>query len=104
MFRNFGHTNSSVLNGGLPGWVDERLPVDISVPAEPRSASYPIPDLNEQAIRSNKQTWQPISSSHIFLLGYDQIIANSQYDPSINLQSELVLDARPKGRSVHDKK
>ncbi|KAF8895053.1 Rhodanese-like domain-containing protein [Gymnopilus junonius] len=81
MFRAFGHTNSSVLNGGLPAWVNEQLPVESSMPSEPRPTTYSAPDLKEQAIRS-----------------YDQIVANSQHDPSTNLQSELVLDARPKGR------
>ncbi|PPR01321.1 hypothetical protein CVT26_015402 [Gymnopilus dilepis] len=81
MFRTFGHTNSSVLNGGLPGWVHDQLPVDTAAPSEPHPTTYPPPDLKEEAIRS-----------------YDQIVANSKYDPSTNPQSELVLDARPKGR------
>ena len=33
-------------------------------------------------------------------LAYDDIVANSQYDPAINGNAELVLDARPKGRFV----
>ncbi|KDR84757.1 hypothetical protein GALMADRAFT_233083 [Galerina marginata CBS 339.88] len=80
MFRTFGHNNTSILDGGLPRWVDEGLPVETTAPSDPQPTTYPIPELKE-VIRS-----------------YDQIVSNSQYDPSINSTSEIVLDARPKGR------
>ncbi|CAA7264698.1 unnamed protein product [Cyclocybe aegerita] len=81
MFRSFGHQNSSILNGGLPRWADEGLPVDTDAPKTPKTATYTLPQLNEQAIRS-----------------YGQIVANSQSDLSTNAAAELVLDARPKAR------
>lgn len=34
------------------------------------------------------------------MTGYEQIVANAQIDPLTNAQSELVFDARPKGRFV----
>ena len=35
MFRAFGHTKSSVLNGGLPRWEVEGYPVETSAPEDP---------------------------------------------------------------------
>lgn len=31
-------------------------------------------------------------------IGYEQIVSNSNLDPSANLTAELVLDARARGR------
>jgi thiosulfate/3-mercaptopyruvate sulfurtransferase len=78
MFRTFGHANSSVIDGGLPRWADEGFAVETSAPTGPRQSSYPPPNLNDQAIRN-----------------YDQMVWNTALDPSA---SEIVLDARPKGR------
>lgn len=52
MFRTFGHKNSSILDGGLPRWIDEGLPIDTSSPTEPQKASYPLPEFDAKAIRS----------------------------------------------------
>ncbi|PPR01175.1 hypothetical protein CVT24_006051 [Panaeolus cyanescens] len=81
MFRSFGHENSSIINGGLPQWVEDGLPTvsGQGVP-EPKPATYPPPKLNEQAIRS-----------------YDQIVANTKCELAAPATS-LVLDARPGGR------
>ncbi|KAF8203298.1 Rhodanese-like domain-containing protein [Pholiota molesta] len=81
MFRNFGHENSSIIDGGLPRWVDDQLPVETSPPSKPQPATYALPKFEDKSIRS-----------------YEQIVANSQFDPLTNAQSELVLDARPRGR------
>jgi len=81
MFRTFGHMNSSVLDGGLPRWVDEGLPVDKSTPIAPKAAVYPPPRLNDNAVRS-----------------YEQMVSNAQLDPAFNAASEIVLDARSQGR------
>ncbi|KAF8971575.1 Rhodanese-like domain-containing protein [Flammula alnicola] len=81
MFRSFGHEKSSIIDGGLPRWVDEGLPLETAAPSQPKPATYAMPEFKGNAIRS-----------------YEQIVSNSQFDPSTNAQSELVLDARPKGR------
>jgi len=78
MFRFFGHTNSSVIDGGLPRWIDENYTVETSAPAKPKPGSYAPPQLNVEAIRS-----------------YEQMVSNAALDYQ---SSELVLDARPKGR------
>ena len=52
MFRTFGHTNSSVIDGGLPRWADEGFTVETSAPAKPKPSSYSPPQLNDEAIRS----------------------------------------------------
>lgn len=55
MFRAFGHANSSVLDGGLPRWEAEGLPVE-AAEAETHSygeeASYPTPAYNAAVVRS----------------------------------------------------
>lgn len=52
MFRSFGHQSSSIIDGGLPRWVDEDLPLETIKPTEPRPTHYPAPKLNEEAIKS----------------------------------------------------
>ncbi|KAF9480444.1 Rhodanese-like protein [Pholiota conissans] len=81
MFRSFGHENSSIIDGGLPRWIEDDLPIETSLPSQPQPAVYASPKFEDKSIRS-----------------YEQIVANSQVDPSTNEWSELVLDARPKGR------
>lgn len=81
MFRSFDHQSSSIIDGGLPRWADEDLPLETTEPTHPQPTHYPAPNLNEDALKS-----------------YDQIVSNSKYDPSKNADSALVLDARPRGR------
>ncbi|KJA25948.1 hypothetical protein HYPSUDRAFT_36792 [Hypholoma sublateritium FD-334 SS-4] len=81
MFRTLGHKNSSILDGGLPRWVDAGLPVETTPPSQPKATVYDAPKNEDNSIRS-----------------YEQVVANSRLDPSTNAQAELVLDARPKGR------
>ena len=54
MFRAFGHTNSSILNGGLPLWEVEGFPIE-SGAQEPLSTktTYPVPNLDEDTVRSS---------------------------------------------------
>jgi thiosulfate/3-mercaptopyruvate sulfurtransferase len=54
MFRSFGHDQSSVLDGGLPGWEIEGLPTEAGPVMEvPRSTGkYPAPTLAPENIRS----------------------------------------------------
>ncbi|QRW05756.1 Rhodanese domain-containing protein [Ceratobasidium sp. AG-Ba] len=81
MFKSFGHEKASVLDGGMPRWEAEGLPIETGEPAKVQPAKYPVPKLNESAVRS-----------------YEQIVANSKLDPSTTSNAELVLDARPYGR------
>lgn len=52
MFRAFGHTNSSVLDGGLPAW-ESTLNVEetSSPPLTPEPTQYSPPSLDESVIR-----------------------------------------------------
>ncbi|KAK7463824.1 hypothetical protein VKT23_005761 [Stygiomarasmius scandens] len=78
MFRSFGHSNSSVLDGGLPMWESESHPVQSGPLPEIQRAEYPTPELDHQSIRN-----------------YDQISNNASLDSTV---AELVLDARSRGR------
>jgi thiosulfate/3-mercaptopyruvate sulfurtransferase len=51
MLRAFGHTKSSVLDGGLPRWIAEGKPVD-SNNSPLQETSYAEPKYNEDVIRS----------------------------------------------------
>jgi thiosulfate/3-mercaptopyruvate sulfurtransferase len=51
MFRAFGHTNSSVLNGGLLRWISEGYAVENSAPAEVQPTQYPTPALDASLLR-----------------------------------------------------
>ncbi|KAF9451775.1 Rhodanese-like protein [Macrolepiota fuliginosa MF-IS2] len=81
MFRAFGHQKSSILNGGLPRWIDEGLPLEGTQPQTPRVTNYAEPILDEHMIRS-----------------YEQMVSNSSLDPTKDSSAELVLDARSKER------
>ncbi|CAE6439347.1 unnamed protein product [Rhizoctonia solani] len=82
MFKSFGHEKAGILDGGLPRWEAEGLPIETAEPsAKVQSTKYTIPKLNESAVRS-----------------YEQIVANAKLDPSSAPAAELVLDARPYGR------
>ncbi|TFY72640.1 hypothetical protein EVG20_g372 [Dentipellis fragilis] len=80
-FRALGHANSSVLNGGLPRWQAEGLSTHGGPLADVEKSTYPLPSLNDDAIRS-----------------YSQVVDNSAYDLSAQPIAELVLDARSRGR------
>ncbi|KAH7921144.1 Rhodanese-like protein [Leucogyrophana mollusca] len=81
MFRAFGHTNSSILDGGLPRWEAEGFPVEAEPPVDARSSSYPTPVFDKETIRS-----------------YEQVVSNSSPDPLSDPVIELVVDARSHGR------
>jgi thiosulfate/3-mercaptopyruvate sulfurtransferase len=52
MFRSFGHENSSIIDGGLPRWVDEGHPLDTAAPTLPKPGTYGLPKFKEGAIKS----------------------------------------------------
>ncbi|KAF9535576.1 Rhodanese-like domain-containing protein [Crepidotus variabilis] len=78
MFRAFGHINSSVLDGGLPRWVDEGYSATSGSLATPKFGQYDAPQLDADTIRS-----------------YEQMVSNSQLEGDAY---EILLDARAKGR------
>lgn len=51
MLRAFGHNKSSIINGGLPRWVDEGFPLETGQPQTSPAVSYPEPKLNQKVIR-----------------------------------------------------
>ena len=64
MFRAFGHHNSSILDGGLPRWSAEGLPVETKPPGDVGKSQYATPTLDKDAIRSNDCHAFPLSSTH----------------------------------------
>jgi thiosulfate/3-mercaptopyruvate sulfurtransferase len=52
MFRSFGHDQSSVLDGGLPGWETEGLPTEAGPVMEVPRNKYTAPTLASENIRS----------------------------------------------------
>ncbi|KAH9996567.1 Rhodanese-like domain-containing protein [Russula vinacea] len=72
MFRSFGHEQSSVLDGGLPGWVSEGLPTEAG----------PVVG---------------IPRAHTQIRSYDQMVSNAAKELSDPL-ADIVLDARAHGR------
>jgi thiosulfate/3-mercaptopyruvate sulfurtransferase len=52
MFRHFGHANSSILDGGLPRWEHEQLPVENEEPKSYPPSTYPTPTFDASAIKS----------------------------------------------------
>ncbi|KAF7972702.1 hypothetical protein HWV62_17278 [Athelia sp. TMB] len=81
MFRAFGHHNSSILDGGLPRWSAEGLPVETKPPGDVAKSEYATPTLDKDAIRS-----------------YQQIVSNSKLTLPSDPTAELVVDARSRGR------
>ncbi|MEX2615023.1 MAG: 3-mercaptopyruvate sulfurtransferase [Alphaproteobacteria bacterium] len=74
-FRVFGHENVAILNGGLPKWLNEQLPVTDDIADPPRGTFRAT--LNPALVRD-----------------IDQMLANQE------TRRELVVDARPAGRFV----
>lgn len=64
MFRAFGHANSSVLDGGLPGW-ESTLNVEesSSAPFTPKPVEYSPPPLDGDVIRGIPCLIQDLCSS-----------------------------------------
>jgi len=52
MFRNFGHAKSSVLDGGIPRWLDEGLPTETGDIMPPPKGSYAESQFQGKAVKS----------------------------------------------------
>lgn len=81
MFRAFGHALSSILDGGLPAWIAYGCPTETGDPLPVESAAYPAPQLDTKVVKS-----------------YEQVVANSRFNPANEPLADLVLDARSKDR------
>ncbi|WVQ80679.1 hypothetical protein IAT38_002784 [Cryptococcus sp. DSM 104549] len=77
-FKAFGHDKVSVLDGGLPRWIDEGGEVEMGEVGNVGESEYPTPE-------GPKKDW---------VRSYEQIVANSE-KPVHNPSAELVLDHRP---------
>lgn len=49
--QSFGHDKASILDGGLPRWESEGLPIETGEPTEVKPSKYPPPELNKDAVR-----------------------------------------------------
>ncbi|SPO20610.1 related to 3-mercaptopyruvate sulfurtransferase [Ustilago trichophora] len=76
-FKAFGHSNVSVLNGGLPAWINQGLPTETGEPSSVSSTAYPEPMLLDGIVRS-----------------FDEMVANAK----MGARGQTVFDARSKGR------
>ncbi|KAL0950893.1 hypothetical protein HGRIS_007652 [Hohenbuehelia grisea] len=81
MFRAFGHGNSSIIDGGLPRWQADGLPVEDGVPQQAQPSEYPAPILDTATVKS-----------------YEQVVSNSLLGPALSSDAEIVVDARSQGR------
>ncbi|KAI1797677.1 Rhodanese-like protein [Ganoderma leucocontextum] len=80
MFRTFGHHRSSILDGGLPGWLSHGGVTQHEQQKMMRS-KYATPTSNERAVKN-----------------YEQMVENAELNPAENAEAYYVLDARSKGR------
>ncbi|KAF9270457.1 Rhodanese-like protein [Marasmius fiardii PR-910] len=80
MFRSFGHSNSSIVDGGLPLWEMEGLWIESGQEQVPQKSQYPKPTFDTNSVRS-----------------YEQMVENADQDLS-SQDVEVVLDARSRGR------
>ncbi|KAI3476797.1 hypothetical protein L1887_61617 [Cichorium endivia] len=76
-FKAFGHSNVSVLNGGLPAWINHGLPTEEGEPSSVAKTDYPEHELQDGIIRS-----------------FDEMVANAK----MGARGQTVFDARSKGR------
>ncbi|KIY63678.1 Rhodanese-like protein [Cylindrobasidium torrendii FP15055 ss-10] len=76
-FRSFGHANSTVLDGGLPAWLDSGFAVEDGEPVKPQKTDYPTPQLSPTAIKD-----------------YSAMVENSARESD----ADIVLDARSRSR------
>ncbi|KAI0314984.1 Rhodanese-like protein [Amylostereum chailletii] len=81
MLKSFGHDKSSVLDGGLPSWEVHGLPIESGPVGESPRGNYPIPTMQSDSVRS-----------------YEQMVSNAKDELISNVDAELVLDARSRGR------
>lgn len=81
MFRAFGHTRSSVLDGGLPAWEAHGGSMESGESSPVNKSKYPTPTLDESVIRD-----------------YARMVSNSACDLASGDDVELVVDARSNGR------
>lgn len=99
------------MDGGLPRWIDEghQVEVNSSNPAPVNhhngpgtdQSSYPVPSLDETVIRcmSSRSRQNLAQGSRLNFKAYAEMVSNStmsRTDPT----TELVLDARSRGRCV----
>ncbi|CAG8584411.1 3054_t:CDS:2 [Ambispora gerdemannii] len=78
-FKAFGHEKISVLDGGLPKWIEEKREIE-SGPVSITPKEYRTPTLNHKLVRS-----------------YQDIIKNIEQGPDTS-NFEQVIDARPEKR------
>ena len=100
MLRAFGHTQASVLDGGLPAWQRAGLPVDSGKPAPPPAASGPFTsDLSASALCDLKRVRSLVDASEAGgTRTSDPLIVDARSQARFE---GTVAEARPNCRSGH---
>ncbi|KAF7729729.1 hypothetical protein EC973_003807 [Apophysomyces ossiformis] len=80
-FKAFGHQQVSVLNGGLPKWIQENKPTESGSPPTVNPVKYSVPQLDTQLVRN-----------------YQTVLQNAKLAETDPAKAALVLDARPNPR------
>jgi hypothetical protein len=58
--QSFGHEKAGILDGGLPRWEAEGLPIETGEPsAKVQPTKYTVPKLNESAVRCTLLSFTP---------------------------------------------
>ena len=52
MFKAFGHQKCSILNGGLPLWEKNGLPLEYHAPQDVKQSEYPTPSMDVEVVTS----------------------------------------------------
>lgn len=81
-FKAFGHENVSLLNGGLPAWIEQGYELSLG-------------PIEEQDIKTEQEAYPaPDKVQDGWVRSFEEVRANSKMGP----RSQTVLDARPKPR------
>nr|AUN37948.1 3-mercaptopyruvate sulfurtransferase [Ganoderma lucidum] len=80
MFRTFGHHRSSILDGGLPGWLSHGGLTEHEH-QKIMHTKYAMPTLDRSVVKH-----------------YKEMVNNAELNPTENAEAYYVLDARSKGR------
>ncbi|KAK4685501.1 thiosulfate/3-mercaptopyruvate sulfurtransferase, partial [Tremellales sp. Uapishka_1] len=79
-FKAFGHDKVSVLDGGLPRWIQEEGEIERGEVGDVGESEYIVGNSDDKVVES-----------------YEEVVANSDKDPK-DPSARIVFDARPRAR------